>query len=448
MSLTQRLLVGALVWVLCSVAVAGFLLNQLFKQHVEDQLHKELNMHLQQLITQVDVDLESQQLQLKQPLSDPRFEQPLGGLYWQVSAAHAVASNTLYSRSLWDESLSPPTSAGEYWGSYTDPSLGHVYVLGKTVTFSDEMVHPSYQFWVAAQDELIAEPIQRFGWMLALSLVVLGAVLVIGVWWQLRLGLRPLRQLRARLVAVHEGHSATIEGQYPQEIQPLVSEFNRVLHSNAQVVERARTQVGNLAHAVKTPLTVLANFARKNDPKLAQLVLEQVAATQEQVAYQLSRARAAAAVKTVGVRTLVVPAVQSINKVLQRAYDPKAVQLRLKAPQAELYFKGEAQDLHELLGNILDNAFKWCHSSIEITITRQSNVDGLSKLSLIIDDDGAGLAAEHYETIFKRGVRADEITPGTGLGLAIAADLVQLYGGEISAKPSPLGGLRVQILLP
>ena len=449
MSLTKRLLLGALVWVLCSIAAAGFLLNQLFKQHVEEQLHKELNMHLQQLITQTDVDVEGIELQLPKPLSDPRFEQPLGGMYWQIAPINTEISATLYSRSLWDEKLSPPQVEGDFWGNYIDPELGEIYVVGKTVTFAaEEAEHPTYQFWVAAQEELIAEPLQRFGWMLVLSLAVLGAVLVVGVWWQLRLGLQPLRQLRSRLVEVHEGKSAIIEGQYPQEIQPLVSEFNRVLHSNAQVVERARTQAGNLAHAVKTPLAVLANAAKKENSALAAVVLEQVQATQQQVDYQLSRARVAAAVKTVGVRTAVVPAVQSLSKLLQRAYEHKPVHIEISSDSPELYFKGEAQDLHEILGNVLDNAFKWCDAKIMVKVQRQLITDR-SVLCINIEDDGPGLDDLQYNNVFQRGVRIDELKVGSGLGLAIVADLVQLYGGEVSAtQGTSLGGLRVEIRLP
>lgn len=454
MSLSQRLLIGALIWVLCSVVVAGLLLNQLFQQSVEQQLQKELTLHMQQLITQIDFDEnQSLQPQLTPLLSDPRFEQPLGGLYWQISANTNTNTNTntnanampaLYSRSLWDEKLTPPwqENQSDTWQKYLDPELGELYLAGRIITFTDEAGSQSYQFWVAAQGSLIAEPLQRFISMLVLTLAVLGAVLVVGVWWQLRLGLQPLRRLRQGLVAVHEGQSATLEGQYPQEIQPLVSEFNRVLQSNAQVLERARTQAGNLAHAIKTPLAVLANAAKKDEVDLASLVLTQVASAQEQVDYQLSRARVAAAVKTIGVRTAVMPAVSSLSQLLQRAYEPKSVVVNISADAPTLYIKGEAQDVHEMLGNLLDNAFKWCRHRIDVTVTRTS------LLCIVIDDDGLGLAPEQYETVFKRGVRADEMVPGSGLGLAIVADLVQLYGGEVSAAPSPLGGLRVALTLP
>ena len=447
LSLTKRLLLGALLWVLCSLVAAGVLLNQLFQQHVEQQLNKELSVHLLQLITQLSI--EDNQLHLSQPLSDPRFNQPLGGLYWQIQST-GPTSASLHSRSLWDESLQPPRAqmGKDTWFRYIDPDLGELYVVGRSITLADTENDQPLQFWVAAQKELIAEPLQRFVWMLVLTLALLGSVLVAGVWWQLRLGLRPLRQLRRRLSAVHEGHSAYIDGQYPQEIQPLVSEFNRVLQSNAQVVERARTQAGNLAHAIKTPLAVLANAAKQNDESLADLVIEQVAGAQQQVDYHLSRARVAAAVKTVGVRTPVVPAVQSLTKWLQRAYASKSVDLKVSSDQVDLYFKGEAQDLHELLGNVLDNAFKWCSTQIQVTVRRVEAINSPSVLVIQVDDDGAGLSPEKYTQIFKRGMRADEIAPGSGLGLSIVDELVQLYGGDVSATRSPLGGLRVQIRLP
>lgn len=446
LSLTRRFLLGALVWVVCSLLATGFLLNQLFQQHVEEQLRKELNVHLMQLITQVSLD-SNLHLSLTQPLSDPRFARPLGGLYWQIESDQPLAMN-LYSRSLWDESLKPPAAqAGqESWFRYVDPELGELYVLGRSI-YAAEASAGTYQFWMAAQKDLIAEPLQRFRQMLILALTLLGSVLVAGVWGLLRLGLRPMRQLRRSLSAVHEGERAFIEGQYPQEIQPLVSEFNRVLHSHGQVVERARTQAGNLAHAVKTPLAVLANAAKQENTDLAQLVTEQVTQAQQQVDYHLSRARVAASVKTVGVRTEVIPAIHSLTKLLQRAYEHKVVQVHISEADDTLYFKGEAQDLHEMLGNVLDNAFKWCATTVQVHVQRQPTQLG-SVLMIRIDDDGVGLQAEQYTQVFKRGVRADELAPGSGLGLAIVTDLVQLYGGAIKAMRSPLGGLRIQIQLP
>lgn len=448
LSLSQRLLVGALLWVLCSLVATGLLLTQLFKQHIEEQLYKELNVHMLQLISQMEQEAEAP-LEVRTHLSDPRFEQPLSGLYWQIQGSQD-STLALYSRSLWDERLNLPVPDGitELRTHYEDPLLGSVYVVGRQVALLDNDQQPQYDVWVAAQSEVLLEPLQRFSRMLMLSLILLGSVLIVGVWWQLRLGLKPLHQLRVQLGLVHEGVDEKIAGQYPQEIQPLVSEFNRVLRSNAEVIQRARTQAGNLAHAIKTPLTVLANAAKKEDSALAHLVEAQVITAQQQVDYHLSRARVAAAVKTVGRRTLVVPAVNTLLQVLTQAYTQKTLTVKTDWHDPNLYFKGETQDLHEMLGNVLDNAFKWARSEIHIHAQRDQSPLGRNELRIWVDDDGPGLSADQYSAVFKRGVRADEIAPGSGLGLAIVADLVQLYGGQVQATRSPLGGVRVALSLP
>lgn len=274
-SLSQRLLAGALLWVLCSLIATGLLLTQLFKQHIEEQLYKELTVHMLQLISQMEQEATAP-LAVQTHLSDPRFEQPLSGLYWQIQSVETNVP-TLYSRSLWDERLSlpKPEAATELRTHYQDPLLGSLYVVGRQVALLDTEHEPQYDVWVAAQSEVLLEPLRRFSRMLVLSLLLLGSVLIVGVWWQLRLGLKPLHQLRVQLGRVHEGVDEKIAGHYPKEIQPLVSEFNRVLDSNAEVIQRARTQAGNLAHAIKTPLTVLANAAKKEHSPLAHLVHDQ-----------------------------------------------------------------------------------------------------------------------------------------------------------------------------
>lgn len=447
-SLSQRLLAGALLWVLCSLIATGLLLTQLFKQHIEEQLYKELTVHMLQLISQMEQEATAP-LAVQTHLSDPRFEQPLSGLYWQIQSVEAKVP-TLYSRSLWDERLSlpRPEAATELRTHYQDPLLGSLYVVGRQVALLDTEHEPQYDVWVAAQSEVLLEPLRRFSRMLVLSLLLLGSVLIVGVWWQLRLGLKPLHQLRVQLGRVHEGVDEKIAGHYPKEIQPLVSEFNRVLDSNAEVIQRARTQAGNLAHAIKTPLTVLANAAKKEHSPLAHLVHDQVITAQQQVDYHLSRARVAAAVKTVGRRTRVVPAVNTLIQVLTHAYTEQTLTVKTDWPDPDLYFKGEAQDLHELLGNVLDNAFKWARSEVHVQGQRHPAASGRTELQIWVDDDGPGLSHDQCVAVFKRGVRADEIAPGSGLGLAIVADLVQLYEGHVYATRSPLGGLRVVLHLP
>lgn len=444
-SLTRRLLFGALLWVLCSLVAVAVLLNTLFKQHLEEQLHKELQIHMTQLIAQLRVD--EDQLQIE-PLSDPRFEQPLSGLYWQIEQIDQDrVSYHWFSRSLWDERMQPPADQAdqESWFRFDDSSLGELYIVGRYVRLPD--TGHSYQLWMAAQAELIAQPLQRFMTMLILALVALGGVLVLGVWWQLRLGLKPLHRLRLHLAAVHEGTAQTIDGDYPQEIQPLVSDFNRVLQSHTQLVARARTEASNWSHAIKTPLAVLHNAAKENESALAKLVLDQVSSAQQQIDYHLSRSRVVAATKPVGVRTQVKPAIESLTKLMEKAYASKQVQVELSVPDT-LFFRGEAHDLHEMLGNIIDNAFKWCMHRVHISAQLVADYSSSSALTIRIEDDGPGLTSTQQSTIFTRGVRLDEHLSGSGLGLAISADVAQLYGGHIAASPSELGGLCVSLHLP
>jgi signal transduction histidine kinase len=252
-----------------------------------------------------------------------------------------------------------------------------------------------------------------------------------------------LRQLQRALGAVRNGQAGQIEGRFPVEIQPLVSDFNTVLTENAEVVERARTHAGNLAHALKTPLSVLANAAQGAEGELAQLVTEQVETANKQVAYHLTRARAAATLRVPGTRTRVGPVVEGLLRVMGSVHAERNLQLNFPVPAEEAWFRGETQDLQEILGNLLDNACKWARARVDVTITARAGA-----VCVDIDDDGPGIAEAVRDEVFTRGVRADEAAPGSGLGLAIVADLVQLYGGQIRLDPSPLGGVRACVTLP
>ena len=215
-----------------------------------------------------------------------------------------------------------------------------------------------------------------------------------------------------------------------------------LLH-NARIVDHARTQAGNLAHAVKTPLTILANAAARPTAQLPQLVTEQVAMARRQVDYHLARARAAAATRIPGVRSAVRPLLESLLRVMEHLYRDKAITATLHEETPEAEFRGEKQDLQEMLGNVLDNAWKWAASRVVITVAGDAG-----RLTIVVDDDGPGLAPEQRRAVLARGVRADEQVPGSGLGLAIVSDLARLYDGAIELDAAPLGGLRVRLTLP
>jgi signal transduction histidine kinase len=299
---------------------------------------------------------------------------------------------------------------------------------------------------VAADERGMTDPVREFVGLLATALCVLAAGLVLAVVLQVSVGLAPLRRLRDALAAVRDGRTRQLGGTYPNEVQPLVDELNAVLQHDAEVVNRARTQAGNLAHAIKTPLAVLGNAAAREDSALAQLVAEQVSTAQRQVDYHLARARAAAAIQVPGLRTPVIPVIESLVRVMKRVHAERSLEILIEPGadgQAEPAFRGEEQDLQEMLGNLIDNACKWARERVDCRVSLDR-----SRLVIRIDDDGPGLPAAEREAVFGRGVRADEQTPGSGLGLAIVRDLARLYGGDVALDASPAGGLRVALTLP
>ena len=471
-SLRIRLLAGTLFWIATSIAVAAWGLSSLFRQHVATQFHAELKTHLDQLTAHLTVDAQGQP-KLALALSDPRFSLPYSGLYWQIddlaaagsteaaaaagTAVARVATGRLRSRSLWDAVLAVPPDApadGEIHSHrVAGPAATMLGMAERVVRFNEPLDEQldhrpdgpprSFRLIVAADERLLVEPVASFNGALWLALGVLGVGLLIAALVQVLIGLAPLRKLRTALGRVRNGAAQRLEGEFPAEIMPLVDEFNTVLAQNAEVVERARTQAGNLAHALKTPLSVLANAAAGNDEALARLVVGQVDTAKRQVDYHLARAQVAAAVRVPGARTPLQPVLEGLLRTMRRLHAARPLELVLHPLAESLTFRGEQHDLQEMLGNLLDNACKWASSRVAVA----AHLDR-GRLMICVDDDGQGIAAGDRDAVLRRGVRADQQVPGTGLGLSIVDDLAQLYGGELTLAASPLGGLRVLLQLP
>jgi signal transduction histidine kinase len=247
-------------------------------------------------------------------------------------------------------------------------------------------------------------------------------------------------------VDVRTGKRAKLSENYPTEITPLTTELNALLDHNRDVVERARTHVGNLAHALKTPISVLLNEARAENGKLAELVLRQTEGMARNVEHYLQRAHAAARAEAIGARTPVKPALEDIARTLERLYGSgKDIEVNVAAPK-DAFFRGEKQDLDEMVGNLMDNSCKYGRSKVEARLTAPSAKG--EALVVEVDDDGPGLSAEQQEIVLKRGARLDETAPGAGLGLSIVSDLARAYGGRLSFDKSELGGLRARLSLP
>lgn len=264
--------------------------------------------------------------------------------------------------------------------------------------------------------------------------------------WQVRKGLLPLHRLRERLAAVHAGRDRRVDGTYPAEVQPLVDDLNALLDHREETVRRALAKAGDLAHGLKTPLAVLTREAERarctGQSELACVVGEQVERMRRQVEYHLAHARAAASGGAHGAHSSVVESVEALARTLQRLHADRGVTIETCLP-ADQYVRVQREDLDEMVGNLLDNAYKWASSRISISSEQRDTF-----ATILVDDDGPGLAPPMREVVLQRGVRADEAAPGTGLGLAIVRDLAELYGGSIALERSPLGGLRARLGLP
>ncbi|MDD5326065.1 MAG: HAMP domain-containing sensor histidine kinase [Polaromonas sp.] len=433
---------------LLAIVLVGWGLRGLFQDHVTQQLQAQLVLQLDQLSASVDW-VPPGSVSVSSMTADPRLAQPLSGLYWQIDRLGAAPqAGVARSRSLWDQVLRLPDAPASYpAGGYSvlplQDAQGHALLaVARTLQLPEDDA-PLLRLVVAGDKALLAEPLQRFTRMLLIALGLLALGLALAVAVQLQLALRPLQLLRARLAAVRSGAAGQLEGSFPQELQPLVNEFNHVLRENADMVQRARTQAGNLAHAVHTPLSILANAAAQERSPLALLVQEQVASARRQVDYHLARARAAAAVRATGLRTPVLPPLRALLRTMERLHGQRRLAFEL-APQAhDGAFRGEEQDLYELLGNLIDNAGKSARQRVVVDVQVSQG-----QLCFTVDDDGPGIPEEEREHMFERGVQLDEQRPGSGLGLDIVRALAETYGGSVQALASPLGGARLRLCLP
>jgi signal transduction histidine kinase len=316
-------------------------------------------------------------------------------------------------------------------------------------TLGHEPDTPRYSIVVAGPQDWLDHLVANFRYRLTTALALAGIGLVAVTLFQVRFGLLPLRQIERGLAAIRSGAASTLEGELPAEIEPLQSELNELIRSNQDIVDRARTQVGNLAHALKTPLAVITNEARGEKTSLGAKVAEQAQIMTESVKHYLDRARMAARVNVIGRVTPVVPVVDPLVRTLERIHQEKGVKITVACPP-DARFQGERQDLEEMLGNLLDNACKWARHAVRLSVevTPMTGRTPRRRLTITVDDDGPGLTQEQRARIGKRGLRLDETKPGSGLGLSIVMDLAQSYRGSCELAEGPDGGLAVHLDLP
>jgi signal transduction histidine kinase len=298
--------------------------------------------------------------------------------------------------------------------------------------------------FMAAEDRTpVDKDAQRFAVRTAVALVLLGAGIILAVFIQVRIGLQPLFALKREVASLRRGRSEQVTGDYPAELAPLAQELNALVAHNREVVERQRTHVGNLAHALKTPLSVMMEEARISPGSLADTVSRQAQTMQTQVEHHLRRARTAARSQSSRERTPLAPVLDELARTLEKIFRDKGVEIEWDVPD-DLAFQGERQDLLEMAGNAMENAAKFSSGHVRVTAERLPG----ERLRLNIEDDGPGVAPERREEMLERGSRMDESAPGSGLGLSIIDDLARAYGGSIGLDDSDLGGLKVCLELP
>lgn len=430
-SLAFRLLAGAAVWSVAVLVVGGLLLSALFRTTVEQAFDDTLAAQLESLVAATAAGPNGEVV-FQRPLGDSRFEQTYSGNYWQID----TAAGRTRSRSLFDIELAAD-ALGFAVANGPDGQALRVFV--RDIALPE--VAGAVRYTVAADLAATRAQVRRFNRILAWSLTALGGGLLAAMLVQVRFGLQPLRRLRAALTDIRLGRADTLAGRYPVEVAPLADELNAVLESNAQVVARARTHVGNLAHALKTPLTVLANeaAAAPTDP-LAGVVDQQTRRMRDQVDHHLVRARAAASAAVIGTRTELPAVVDDLRRALTRIHPDRQVTLNIGPGSV---FRGERQDLEEMVGNLLDNACKWARAKVVLTARRSAE-----QLRITVADDGPGVPDDQLATLLQRGKRLDESKPGSGLGLAIVDDIAQLYGGGVAFEKPEQGGLIAVLTLP
>lgn len=452
-SLSSRLILSSAAVSIILLVSAAILLAALFQAALERNFDARLRAVLDGLLANVEVGEDGAPV-LQTQLADTRFSLPLSGWYWQVKETGANDAPDLASESLLEQRLQPEPSA---LATRNNEGIATFYLLdsnGAQLRCIEQVFQlpgsdKDYSFLVAGNFDELKLEIGAFRQTLFLILGLLGIGLLLAVFLQVKFGLRPLQRLQASLTAIREGKAERLEGVFPAEIEPVADELNLLIKSNSAIIERARTQVGNLAHALKTPLSVLTNEAGLHTGPLASKVVEQTHIMRDHVSLYLDRARRAARAQGLGAVTEVQPILEALARTLQRIHRDKGVEIAVQCDPG-LRFRGEKQDFEEMAGNLLDNASKWSRSRVEVTarLATTTAIQGRSTMMLLVDDDGPGLPAEKRADALKRGQRLDETKPGSGLGLSIVKETAAMYNGDIELDHAAMGGLRVILRLP
>lgn len=426
-------------WLIVALVATAFLLTELYSRTLDNDLSESLDFHIASLVGQALSADSPASAELS--VADARFTRPTSGWYWQIrdEAGAIINFSPSIVGTVLPELAGAFNAAGARSGVITDAYGQRLRAVERWITL-DEIGRISILVTGNLSDLEIQAATFR-----GQAIIVLGVVaLILAVMSAMiaRFALRPIERLREAVEAVREGERPTVEGDFPQEISPLADEVNELLRSNTQIIERARNQVGNLAHGLKTPLAVLRNEANADESLLGRTVLAETENMSRIVSTYLDKARLAARTSVVGKRANTAAVLNRLGRVMAKINKGRDVALAID--ERTPWFRGDDSDLEEMVGNLLDNACKWASSAVRLS----SSADSSRQVQVMVEDDGDGLTPEQAEQVLRRGVRLDEKTPGSGLGLDIVKELVDVYGGSLTLTRSDMGGLKATLLLP
>src|SRR4051794_20391270 len=442
-SLTRRMIGIAALWIIVLLFAGGFALDRVLKRTLEANFDSQLESILKGMIGAAEIGPDGE-VRFSRPPADQRFVEPYSGLYFQISGAGA---ETFPSRSLWDRRLRVNDSHNDVKPHLYDSDEFSVRDHAEPLRVAErDAILPGskirWRFQIAQSRETIDDQIRRLRLTLFWSFLALGIGLLILAALQTFYGLWPLRRVRNEVADIRSGDKTRIGDDFPVEIRPLTEEINQLLaHSEAQA-EEARRHAGNLAHALKTPLTVITNAATANAPDLETTVVRESAAMRRQIDHHLARARAIGRRASAHARVTVWESLQAVERAVCRLYANVTVDI---AGDHQAQVRVERQDLDEMLGNLVENAAKYGGGRVFVTVEPKGrNVD------ILVEDDGPGIPEERRGELFVRGARLDTTgKPGTRLGLAIVRDVAEIYGGSVRLEESEdLGGLLARLSLP
>jgi len=438
-SLTRRIISLSIFWIMIALLATAFLLTRFYRHHIEQHYDAHVFTHVEELIASVEPGPDGALILSREP-TDPRFHRPDSGWYWEILNVDTPLKK---SPSLGTQQLDlSQMILDERYGVQTVYGPGRQKLRAHVIHVSYPHEPGSLTFVATVPEIQITDDVNDFISHVFMSFLVLGIGLSVAVVVQVTVALKPLKAIRSAISDIRVGRTKRLPQEFPHDIQPLVDELNFMLDHNEMLLRRARNQLGDLAHSVKNPLTVIRNEARNISSRQGQLILDQSHVMASNIDHYLSRARIYGQQDAIGYRTSVRSVIDDLSFAVEHIYKDRGIDITL-ACLDDKWFRGEAQDLEEMVGNLIDNAFKWAQTEVVVKCLTDDN-----RLSLIIEDDGPGIADEELETITRRGRKLDESTPGHGHGLGIVKDIAELYGGSLKLGRSGLGGLKAELDLP